>query len=176
MKNRVSVLKDKTLCWLMQLFGILIFLAALLFIIAGISITANKEIANDVGISLIIIFFLIAFLGILLFIRGRKIHGLLSDFQLYASILATNKEKSVEKIASATNQPLDAVMKKTNAMCRRHYFSGHLDYTEKRVVFESDASASTSVIRCPGCGAKVLVEANGSRCAYCGSPMTVETK
>ena len=174
MKNKISVLKDRTICWLMQIAGIVIALASLLIVAGGIGNASKKETVTAIDITMPIFFLFVAFLGILLFFRGRKIHALLADFRLYASILAVNEEKSVEKIASATNQPLDVVMKKANAMCRRHYFTGHLDYSEKRLVFESDASSA--VVRCPGCGAKALVDASGVHCAYCGSPLTVQTK
>lgn len=176
MKNMISVIRDKLLSWFLQLGGIAVALCGLLISAGGFGNYFSKEDRPGLDIFLSIFFLLVGVAGIFMFIRGRKIHALLADFRLYASILATNEEKSVKKIASATNQPLDAVMKKVNAMCRRHYFSGHLDYAEKRVIFESDASASSSVIRCPGCGATALVEASGTHCAYCGSPLTAQTK
>lgn len=172
MKNMISVIRDKLLSWFLQLGGIAVALCGLLISAGGFGNYFSKEDRPGLDIFLSIFFLLVGVAGILMFIRGRKIHALLAEFRLYASILATNEEKSVEKIASATNQPLDAVMKKANKMCRRHYFTGHLDYAEKRLVFESDASSA--VIRCPGCGATALVDASGSRCVYCGSPLSAE--
>lgn len=174
MKNQIVVATDREKCIKQQRLGWPIAIVSLgTAAHSGYKMFAGLA-EKDANKSIPFFFLATGILGVWLIVRGMRTKALLADFRLYASILATNKEKSVEKIASATNQPLNTVMKKVNAMCRRHYFSGHLDYAEKRVIFESDASASSSVIHCPGCGAKALVEANGSHCAYCGSPLTAE--
>ncbi len=172
MKSKISVIRDKTLCFLMQHTGLALAFFCFVIALAGFANYFTTDDLTGVKIVLPFVFAGLGALGIMLFIRGRRIRRLLTDFRLFASILAKDENKSVEKIASAVNQPLDTVMKKADAMCRRHYFTGYLDHGEKRLVFDSDASAA--VIRCPGCGAPARVEGSNTVCAYCGSPLTAE--
>ena len=95
--------------------------------------------------------------------------ALVEDFRLYSSVLAQDPEKEIPGIAEALRIPQEQVMKRLQAMCRRGYFSGHINFGTQRMELEPERGLS--VEHCPGCGATTAISHTGDSCRYCGAPL-----
>ena len=105
-----------------------------------------------------------------LLIRAMKrTKELVKDFRLYSSVLAQDPEKSIPGIAEALKLPEEQVMNRLQAMCRRGYFSGHINFRTKQM--ELYTNQGFSVEHCPGCGATTAISRTGDSCRYCGAPL-----
>ena len=111
----------------------------------------------------------LAALHYLLIRRMRYTKELVEDFRLYSSVLAQDPDKEISGIAKALKIPEDTVMRRMQAMCRRGYFSGHINYAANRMELEPERGLS--VEHCPGCGATTAISRTGDVCRYCGAPL-----
>ena len=98
-----------------------------------------------------------------------KTKRLVEDFRLYSSVLAQDPEKDISGIADALGIPQEQVMKRIQAMCRRGYFNGHINFKTRRMILAQDPDVS--VEHCPGCGAATAISRTGDTCRYCGTPL-----
>ena len=99
----------------------------------------------------------------------RKTKKLVEDFRLYSSVLARDPDKEIDGIADALKIPQEQVMDRLQAMCRRGYFSGHINFAARRM--ELEPARGFSVEHCPGCGATTAISRTGDTCRYCGAPL-----
>lgn len=114
----------------------------------------------------------IAALHILLIRSFRRTKSLVGDFQLFASVLSRSDKKTVQSIAKALKKDPEWTRGRILEMCRRGYFTGQFDYTEEKIVFEN-VGKETTVIQCPGCGARNAVSRTGEKCVYCSAPLFI---
>lgn len=111
----------------------------------------------------------LAALHYLLIRRMRDTRKLVEDFRLYSSVLAQDPEKEITGIAEALKIPQETVMRRLQEMCRRGYFSGHINFNTRRM--ELGQGKGLSVEQCPGCGATTAISSTGDVCRYCGTPL-----
>lgn len=111
----------------------------------------------------------LAALHYLLIRAMRYTRNLVEDFRLYSSVLAQDPDKEISGIAEALKIPQETVMKRLQAMCRRGYFNGHINYKAQRMELEPELGLS--VEHCPGCGATTAIGNTGDVCRYCGAPL-----
>ena len=116
----------------------------------------------------------LAALHYLLIRAMRKTKDLVGDFRLYSSVLAQDPDKEIAGIANALKIPQEQVTRRMQEMCRRGYFSGHINFKAQRM--EMDPVAGLSVAHCPGCGAATAISRTGDTCRYCGAPLVRKTK
>ena len=112
----------------------------------------------------------LAALHYLLIRAMKKTKALVGDFRLYSSVLAQDPNKDITGIAKALQIPQEQVMRRLQEMCRRGYFSGHINFQAQRM--ELDPVRDLSVEHCPGCGATTAISRTGDTCRYCGAPLT----
>ena len=110
-----------------------------------------------------------------LLIRAMKrTRDLVADFRLYSAVLAQDPDKDITGIADALKIPQEQVTRRLQEMCRRGYFSGHINFKAQRM--EMDPVADLSVAHYPGCGAATAISRTGDTCRYCGAPLVRKTK
>ena len=107
-------------------------------------------------------------------VSARRAKQRMEDFRLFSAFFSTQpEEKSISRLAASLNRPLDATMKQMQALCKRGYFDGYIDYRQQCVRFYGDAPGpQMKVACCPGCGAKTAIADQGGVCRYCGSPLS----
>ena len=101
--------------------------------------------------------------------KARNTGKLVEDFRLYSSVLAQDPEKEISGIAEALKIPQETVMRRLQEMCRRGYFSGHINFQTRQMVLEPESGLS--IEHCPGCGATTAISSAGDVCRYCGTPL-----
>ena len=99
---------------------------------------------------------------------SKRTRELVSDFQYYAALLATNK--SISALSKKVKEPQEEVEKKLILMCKRGYFKGRVDLANDCLKLDSEPC----VARCPGCGATTRIYKRGDVCRYCGNPLETE--
>ena len=104
----------------------------------------------------------------LLIRRMRATRDLVGNFRLYSSLIAQGNDQ-ISALAEKLNLSEEEVMKNLQAMCRRGYFHGHMDFQSRRLAL--DTGEGQYVARCPGCGATTAIYRTGDKCRYCGSPL-----
>lgn len=100
----------------------------------------------------------------------KRTRSLVGDFRLYSSVLAKDPDKDIAGIAKTLKIPEDQVMRRMQIMCRRGYFSGHINFGTGRMELNT-APQGVSVEHCPGCGATTAISRTGDTCRYCGAPL-----
>ncbi len=111
----------------------------------------------------------LAALHYLLIRKMKSTKELVKDFRLYSSVLAQDPDKQIPGIAEALKIPQETVMRRLQEMCRRGYFSGHINFSMQRM--DLDPGLGLSVEHCPGCGATTAISHTGDVCRYCGAPL-----
>ena len=112
----------------------------------------------------------LAALHVPLILATHRTKKLVADFRLYSSILAQDPGREIAGIAEALKIPQETAVRRLQEMCRRGYFSGHINFTAQRM--ELDPVGGLSVEQCPGCGAATAISRTGDTCRYCGTPLT----
>ena len=109
----------------------------------------------------------LAALHYLLIRAMKKTRDLVGDFRLYSAVLAQDPDKEISGIANALKIPQEQVVKRLQEMCRRGYFSGHINFQTQQMELNTDLS----IEHCPGCGATTAISRTGDTCRYCGAPL-----
>ncbi len=138
-------------------------------LIGAVGIGELPEAKDGVSVAMPFICFGLAAVHWLLVRAARNTRRLVGDFRLYSSVLARDPEKNIGGIAKALKIPEEQVMKRLQAMCRRGYFNGHINFMTKRM--EMNTGEDFSVEHCPGCGAATAIIRTGDVCRYCGAPL-----
>ena len=169
--NRSRVIMDT---WLVRVSRIIAWAWLVLWLAMGLVglgdlISGKKTETVDHVMPFVCLF--VAVLHILWLRHMGKTSALLRDFRLYCAVFAKEPEKSISDLSLALNRPIDEVMNRLQAMCRRGYFNGYIDHQRQCMQFSGEAGAAAHAVYCPGCGAPGVAQASGGVCRYCGAPL-----
>ena len=134
-----------------------------------VGLTKLPEAENNVDVVMPFICLGLAALHFLLLRAMKRTRELIADFRLYSAVLAQDPDKKIAGIADTLKIPQEQVTRRLQEMCRRGYFSGHIDFREQRM--DLNAVQDLSVEHCPGCGAVTAIGRTGDTCRYCGAPL-----
>lgn len=182
--NKASIVVSQIIEKIEKIVGIV--WAALFLLTAVIMIFEAQPKAGDVIVMLII-----AALGVLLFLAGRKRGLMRLEFRKYVTQLSRDPSGSIDNLASATGTSVDVVKKNLNYMIKKNFFvDAFINEQDNLLVLPSTAqreqgqqnwqngAASTSaqtelvVLTCPSCGGiNKIPKGTVADCDFCGSPL-----
>jgi len=139
-------------------------------------------------ISVVIVMYIIAIIGVVLIVFSRKRHNLIKSFRIYVSYLSVNPTGLIENLAEDLGISQNIIKNNLTIMIDRKYFANaYIDKTENRIVFPASSMADTSSdnnystkqddsnsefvdVNCKSCGGiNRILKGRTSRCDYCGS-------
>ncbi len=145
------------------------------------------------GAGTIIFMWVLAALGVWVFLKGRRRRKMRIEFKNYVSHLSAIPTGSLENIAAATGTSVDVVKKNLKFMIKKKFFSGaYLDEKNNQLVLPSMANnvnptsqntlntatnhQTTETVyktfNCPNCGGmNKIVQGTVTECDFCGSPL-----
>ena len=139
-------------------------------------------------ISIVIVMYIIAIIGVILIVFSRKRHNLIKSFRIYVSYLSVNPTGLIEDLAEDLGISQNIIKNNLTIMIDRKYFANaYIDKTENRIVFPSSSIVDTSsdynqsinqdnsnsefvVVNCKSCGGiNRILKGRTCQCDYCGS-------
>ena len=166
-KKKIRIILDT---WIARIGAVFGWICLVFWAMMGLmGLVEMAEAKDDASIAATLVCIGLAAVHWLLIRAMRNTKELVQDFRLYSSVLAQDPDKEIDGIAEALKIPEEQVMKRLQAMCRRGYFSGHINFAARRM--ELEPVRGLSVEHCPGCGATTAISRTGDTCRYCGAPL-----
>ena len=166
-ENKLRIILDIWIARLGSVFGWICLVFWAMMGIVGIAELGNAKDGTERVLPIVCLG--LAAIHYLLIRAMKKTKELVGDFRLYSSVLAQDPDKEIAGIAEALKIPQEQVMRRMHEMCRRGYFSGHINFQTRRM--ELNTGRDLSVEHCPGCGATTAISRTGDTCRYCGAPL-----
>ena len=152
---------------------------------------ATSGFKEALDVTLVLFFLAIAAVGVWLIIKGNQKFKLIKTFYDYSARLATDPEKSIDLLASATGVTVAIATKNISDMIAFGFFPNcYLDGQRNKLVAPdaSQTQASTvstpthtattqtvkyTTVQCKGCGAtNKIVSGTVGECEFCGSQIS----
>lgn len=152
---------------------------------------ATSGFKEALDVTLVLFFSAIAAVGVLLIIKGNKKFKLIRTFYDYSARLASDPEKSIDLLASATGVTVAIATKNISDMLAAGFFPNcYLDGQHNKLVVPTmpqqqvstvstpapNATTQTvkyTTVQCKGCGAtNKIVSGTVGECEFCGSQIS----
>lgn len=189
-KAKVALAADKTVSVVLKVIGII----DVVFWSIGVLIFLADYDKYDYSSTMIIVYLILAGLGVWMIRISNKKARLIETFRKYVAVISNVPNGFIPDIANALNTSVDVVMKNLELMIKKGYFvNAYIDRNLNSIIIanrqaivnevEQTKTAVTQpkksvqnvqmvTVKCEGCGAVNSVpKGSVGECEYCGSPI-----